>query len=400
MTQVQIPDHNDVLLALERWGAARDWVGPDPYEGLNSPLGRITVGRRPRQAVIQASKRLPIPPPWPLRAKPRANAKALGLVLSGYCTPRFASADRQRRSLKSRIERLGIELSGGTIAWGYPFDAQTRHLFYSSGTPNAIATCFVDEALLDLHTATGDGEAAELALRSRTFLLSLLARDPSGNAYFSYVDGGSELVHNANVMVAGMLARMHALEPDVVAAEAALEAVRTAEVLQPATGIWPYGERDDLGWADNFHHAYILDGLLATDAILGAGGDALERGISAWREHFFGPNDEARFYPDTDYPIEAHSYASAIDCLCGVAARRKDRESLEFAGRLAQAAIRDLWLPDDGRFAFRRTARGLNKREFVRWTNAPMFRALARLGSAQAGQPADVVATASRATTS
>src|SRR5919108_3325647 len=75
-----------VLTRLERWGAARSWIGPDPYEGLNSPLGRLAPSRRSRQAVTQLYKRLPFTPPWPLRAPPRSNAKALALVLSGYAT--------------------------------------------------------------------------------------------------------------------------------------------------------------------------------------------------------------------------------------------------------------------------------------------------------------------------
>jgi hypothetical protein len=45
-----------VLDRLEHWGREREWVGPDPYEGLNSPLGRLMRGKRPRQAVIQAYK--------------------------------------------------------------------------------------------------------------------------------------------------------------------------------------------------------------------------------------------------------------------------------------------------------------------------------------------------------
>jgi hypothetical protein len=49
---------------------------------------------------------------------------------------------------------------------------------------------------------------------------------------------------------------------------------------------------------------------------------------------------------------------------------------------IADKAIRELWMANEGRFAFRLTARGLNRREFMRWTNAPMFRALARLESA------------------
>ncbi|MGI9556381.1 MAG: hypothetical protein ACR2N5_00405, partial [Solirubrobacterales bacterium] len=57
-------------------------------------------------------------------------------------------------------------------------------------------------------------------------------------------------------------------------------------------------------------------------------------------------------------------------------------EMLSMVTRVADSAIRDLWLADEGRFAFRRTARLLNRREFMRGTNALMFRAFANLHSA------------------
>ncbi len=346
-------------------------------------------GRLPRQAVVQAYKCSPFRPPWPLRTRPAPNSKALALALSGYCTGagrELAGADRLLERLPAMIERLN--LGGQDAAWGYHFDAQTRHLFYSRETPNAVATCFVTDALFDLFAATGSDSAAGLGLRARPFLISLLRTDSAGRPFFAYVRAGSELIHNANVMVAGTLARMHALEPDDGAAERAREATATTLAMQPDSAIWPYGDRQDLAWADNFHTAYIIEGLARTESVLGVGGPQRASAQEAWQRRFFGPSAEARFYPDRDYPLEAHSYASAIDCLCTVAdveAPEPRARALEFAAKLARSAIEQLWLEDEGRFAFKRTPRGLNRREFMRWTNAPMFRALSRLESASAG---------------
>jgi hypothetical protein len=361
----------EALIQLERWGRARDWVGPDPYEGLNAPLGRLASSRRSRQAVIQLHKRLPVSPPWPLRAHAQPNAKALALALSGYASSagrRLPGADRYLDELPIRLRGLNLLAEGA--AWGYHFDAQTRHLFYDRDTPNAIATCFVVKALLDAHDATGRGEHAELAVAARPFLLSLLAESPRG-PFFAYVATGSELIHNANLMVCGTLARLEAIDPDAKAGAAIRAATQTTTSCQRADGTWAYGEAPNLGWADNFHTAYLLEGLVHVDGAFGVGAEALATGLAAWRGRFFEDDGWARYYPGRRYPLEPHSCASAIDCLLAAG----DNTSL--AARVANVAIRELWMDPPGCFAFRRTARRLNRRVFMRWTNAPMFRALA-----------------------
>jgi hypothetical protein len=373
-----------VLTELELWGAQRNWVGPDPYEGLNTPAGRLTRSRRARQAAIQIYKRLPIAPPWPLRARPQPNAKALALALSAYSTPAGSTlpgAERFLTDLPTELERLNL-LAGEPAAWGYPFDVQTRHLFYDRRTPNAIATCFVVGALLDAAEATGERRHSELALRARPFLLSLLA-EHRGRPYFSYVHAGSELIHNANLLVCGSLARLHALAPDPQVRELVADASATTLNLQRPDGLWPYGEAENLQWADNFHTAYVLEGLTMLDGTFDVRTEALERGVAAWQQAFLEPDGWARYFPQSRFPLEAHSCASAIDLLCALAARNQgsaDRP-LTHATRVAEKATRELWIPPEGRFGFRRTARRLNKREFMRWTNAPMFRAFARLAS-------------------
>jgi hypothetical protein len=376
-------DMLEILSRLERWGADRGWVGPDPYEGLNSRVGRMARSKRARQAVIQSYKRLPFDAPWPLRAPATPNSKALALGLSGYASPTgqsLSGADEFLVSLPAQIERLNLLDQGA--AWGYHFDVQTRHLFYGRETPNAVATSFVVEALCETAEATGREAHLELALSARPYLLSLLKEAPGHGLYFAYISQGSELIHNANLLVSGALARLHTADPDAEAKTAVCAAVQTTLHKQREDGLWDYGEGPNLGWADNFHTAYILEGLACVDSTFGIGGNELERGLTAWQDMFFEADGWARFYPERRYPLEPHCSASAIDLLCGLERWRPKRGNLALAERIASTAIRELWLSERDCFAFRRTARGLNKRTFMRWTNAPMFRALARLCSA------------------
>jgi hypothetical protein len=381
-------DH--VLERVEAWGRARDWIGPDPYEGLNSPLGRIARRHRVRQSVIQAYKRLPLAPPWPLIAPAEPNAKTLALALSGYATAaggRLPGADEFLARIPVSLEQLNLGDAGA--AWGYHFGVHTRSIAYDRRTPNAIATCFVVNSLLEASRVTGEDRCAELALASREYLLSLRRESPHGR-FFAYVAAGSELIHNANLMVCGALARLNELERDARAETAIEEAAQTTIARQRSDGLWAYGERGDLGWTDNFHTAYLLEGLALVSAAVGVGPRALAFGVEAWRERLFEPDAAARYFPDRRFPLEPHSYASAIDLLCTLAMiGGPDERSmlLRFAKRIAASSIRELWIPSEGRFAYRRTARRLNRRAFVRWTNAPMFRALSRLASALEGVP-------------
>ena len=365
-------DIRQVLAELAAWGSARDWIGPDPYEGLNAPAGAL-ARRSPRamQAVIQLNRRSPVAPPWPLRARSQANAKVAGLVLSAYSLPGGAGlpdASGWVTRMQDRLEDLRLE-SG---AWSYHFDVQTRHLFYGRTTPNAIATCFAIRGLLD------SGDRIDLALGAKPFLASLL-RDSEHGRFFAYVPAGSELIHNANLFVCGTLARLLRLEPDEGLAAIVDEAAETTLRLRREDGNWPYGERADLTWRDSFHTAYILEGL----ARLSGHREVLADAIDRWVDAFFDHRATATYHPNRPHPADAHSAASAIDTMCiaaGVLPEQRDR-LIEQAHRVAERAIELLWLPNEHRFAMQVNARGVNRREFMRWTNAPMFEALARLVS-------------------
>ena len=370
-----------ILEALGEWGSARAWIGADPYEGLNTTISPLLRHSKPaRQIAIQAYRRLPVPPPWPLHAASRPNAKVSGLVISAYSFPagqELPGAARWVTALARRLEALRLHHSE---AWGYHFDVQTRHLYYPASWPNAIATCFAIRGLLDAYDWGVLPDGPERASRARPFLESLF-RESEHGPFFAYVSAGSELIHNANVMVCGTLTRLLSHQPDPRLERRLDAALETTIRLRGSDGNWPYGERSDLSWRDSFHTAYILEGLARVHERTGKHAWLLDSALQTWLDHFFSPSGDARYHPHRAYPIDTHSAASAIDALCIVAdARAQTRPRLiELATRIASRTVELLWIERRRSFGNQVNRRWTNTREFMRWTNAPMFEALARL---------------------
>src|SRR5688500_7504337 len=143
------------LQRLEAWGRGRDWLGWDPYEGLNArAAAALTLGGRalPRRLLIQAVKRSPVNLRPVLGIRPQHNAKAVALVASGYS---HLGADVADEWLE-RLLALDLRPSPSHSAWGYHFPFQSRVFFYPRLAPNTIATSFAAHALLDRFERVGE----------------------------------------------------------------------------------------------------------------------------------------------------------------------------------------------------------------------------------------------------
>ena len=90
----------DAARALERWGSARGWVGPDPYDALNArrlPRGRQDDRRSPFGLVTQAVKRSPLNLRPILGIPDGLSAATLAHVISAYARNGFLDAGRGTR---------------------------------------------------------------------------------------------------------------------------------------------------------------------------------------------------------------------------------------------------------------------------------------------------------------
>jgi hypothetical protein len=380
----------DAYRRLESWGSARSWLGPDPYEGLNAnvaPLVMATNSQLARRLLIQAVKISPVDLRRPLGIRPSYNSKTVALVASGYARAPANGAGDVERWL-DRVIALDVLGEKDEAAWGYHFPFQSRTLFYPRDAPNAIATSFVLHALVDGFMAEGKERWLEAAGRGAAFLMRrMLVRRADGGVHFRYVVGHDNLVHNASALAAAVVIRVdHAFgRPLTAEALGALELLLGA---QRADGSWPYGDTEQLSWIDSFHTGYVLESLEHARRSGVECGDALARGLEFYDAKLFQADGVTpRSTTRQDLPVDTHSIAQAVDTHAAVARWRPD--SLGRALAIARNGMR-VARKADGSFVFERRRLWTNRTPLIRWTNAPMFRALASLLAAlEASRSAD-----------
>jgi hypothetical protein len=339
--------------ALEREGFA----GHDPWDALTSPFVRtVARGRYGRWAAINALKYSPVDLRRVLGVPRQRHTKALALLVSAYT--RLGDTARAEELAADLVERQSPD--GG---WAYGFDVQTRWGFYAAGQPNAVATVFASHALLDAGIAAPVERAVEWAA-------SALPVERDGKRWFAYYPGATIPVHNASLMVAGLMARTSTL--DSIAADA----VAFTLDRQHPDGSWPYGDDDRLGWVDGYHTVYVLESLDRW-SLLGAApavDDAIECGLDLFLTRLVDPDGAARSSLRSRYPVDTHACAIAVTGLCRLAAR--DPRALPTAERILAWTLANMQRRD-GRYAFQRHRLGRNSIPYIRWSDAHMLLALA-----------------------
>jgi hypothetical protein len=336
----------DAALTLAESAARADFRGPDPFDALWTRWPRVLVaGRRRRQALIQLHSRAPVDLRRLYRRDHPRIAKALGVF--GSVAMRAGRPDLANRPL----DLLDADREAGSVAWGYPWDMQTRWSFYPAGTPNVVATAFAAGALLE----GGRGERARAAAH---WVRDELWVEPDG--YFGYHSGRPANIHNASLLGAWLV---HvALGPD----ERVARAVANTLAAQRSDGSWPYGEGANLGWSDSFHTGYVLLCLERMRDVDPRIGDAVARGAEHYRGFFDARSGRARLWADKPYPEDAHSAGTGLSTLALLLGRGLvDRGLLErVARRVLDTTLRD------GHAVHRRYRFGRTTVCYPRWADA------------------------------
>jgi hypothetical protein len=383
--------HDQLLL----WCRRQNFAGSDPFDALNSRVFQSTPIKHSRTARLvwtQAIKRSP----WNLRPLLRVpdqkNSKGTALFalasLSRYRRLKTAEAEREARELLDQLLRMRIVGYSGA-AWGYNFDWQSRNFFAPLGTPMIVPTAFAVRALLDAYETLGDHTYLETARSSCEFILKDLKRtvdsdEREGELCFSYSPLDQTKVFNASLFAAETLACVGVLTGETkfrdVANDLAVRAARYVVHRQNEDGSWFYGAGPNQQWIDNFHTAYLILSLSRIMKCLGGGEidlkPGIERGYRFWRDRFFLADGWPKYYHDTLHPADAHAAATAIITL--VELQELDREALPLAETIADWTIRNL-RDSRGFFYYQRRRFYTVRTPFMRWTQAWMLYALARL---------------------
>jgi hypothetical protein len=371
------------------WNYCRshDFAGYDPYDGLNSHLFQSTPLRNSRFARLawtQFFKRSPINFRKAAGVPRERNAKGIALftlaALADFRRTRTREAEIEARELLDDL--IGLSLKGFKGAcWGYNFDWQSRSFFAPKGTPTIVPTAFAARALCEAAEVLDAAAYLPYARTVCDFILNDLNRteETSDEICFSYSPLDQTRVFNASLMAAEALGTVGGMLKEKSLCDMAMRAARYVIRQQHADGSWAYGADGQQGWSDNFHTAFILTSLSRLIESCGARDElepALARGYEFWKERFFLSNGWPKYYPNQLYPADVHSAAAAIVAL--VELRGRFPATLDLAEQIATWATDNLRSPD-GYFHYQRKRFYTNRIEYMRWSQAWMAYALARL---------------------
>ena len=374
----------DQLLA---WCREHDFAGHDPFDALNSRVFQATPLAHSRNARLlwtQLVKRSPADL-RPLALVPaERNAKGIALFalaqLATYRRLRSEDAELQTRNQLAMLLSMKTEGFSGA-AWGYNFDWQSRNFFAPRGTPTIVPTAFAARALIEAAREFKDDEYLRTARSACDFILQDLPRtvETSTEVCFSYAPKTNTRIFNASLLAAEVLADAGTLTNDPALCVEAERAARYVIHLQQPDGSWTYGTDPNQSWIDNFHTAYILFSLKRIIAACSLEADfqeALERGYQYWKRTFFLADGWPKYYHDDPYPVDAHAAASAIVTL--LECRDLDETSTTMAHQIASWTINNL-RDKRGFFYYQRRRFYTVRKPYMRWTQAWMLYALARL---------------------
>ena len=374
----------EALETLQTWMQSSDYAGYEPYDMLNSPYLKGRWARRQPLAtlMIQSGKHFGMGLRRLFRVPASKNPKTIGLVMSAYCD--LAScrqeSESEARYLKLELQRLRSPHEQ-YFCWGYDWDyVALRGTKLTAFSPNCIATYFCANALLDMAAVFGDLEAVAMAKSAGQFLVQRLNRsvDTKEQICFSYSPNDHTRIYNNSGLAGALLARLTDGGQQTEYLTLARRSMRYLADQQRPDGSWTYGAGRVQNWIDGFHTGYNLCALLEYRR---ATGDAsfdpnINCGYEFYKRSFFREDGAPKYFNDRVYPIDIHSCAQAILTFCAFCDR--DPEAFALAQRTAHWTIQNMRSPE-GYFFYQHHRLRTDRTPYMRWGQAWMFRALARL---------------------
>jgi hypothetical protein len=364
------------------YAEARGFSGFDPFDGLNSRLFQATPlksYRLPRLVLTQLVKRSPVNLRPLLMVDSGVNPKGIALFALGEMSRyRLTRDERHRenaRELLDRLFALGIGKEH-TLAYGYNFDWQSRVFFAPHGTPAIVPTAFASQAFHEAGDLFDDERYRHAVDGIAEFVVSGLNRpvETDDEVCFSYTPLDEGVIFNTSLLAGECLMR----SSDLVHLGLARKALNFAVRRQHDDGAWSYGDEAYQGWVDNFHTAYVLQSIRQIADVVGSSEEvdaAYEKGMHYWLTNFFLADGTPKYYDHKTYPADIHSAAVAIAAL-------SDLGEVGMARKVADWTVRHL-LDVDGFFYYQLDRYLVNQTPFMRWGQAWMAYALARLIEAE-----------------
>ena len=186
---------------------------------------------------------------------------------------------------------------------------------------------------------------------------------------FSYSPNDKQIVFNATMKAARLLAQAYDLSKDEKLKPEIFNTVDFVMKYQTDYGYWSYAVGDARTWVDNFHTAYVLDALKVVNSIFDNKYSVeFDKGLQYYVKTFFDENGETKYYSHKKYPIDSTEIAQSIITL-------SDNNNLILTEKVLNFGFKNLY-SGKGYFYYRKYKFFIDKTSYMRWSNAWMFVAI------------------------
>ena len=368
-----------VVYEIEKYIKNEKYKGYDPFDVLNAPFFNLPVlksNKFIRFVSQQIFRRIPFNLRPILLITKGINPVTLGLVIQAYSYLAQAYPAKKRYylyeieyCLNKLIELRSSNYSG--CCWGYNFDWEARYAEINAYVPTVVATGIITNSLYEYYKLFNDGRIVEILDSAALFVLHDLNRTYEKDTFcFSYSPLDNQQVYNATMKAARLLAQAYSVTGKEQYINEAEKTVRFVINNQRDDGAWAYSKGDARTWIDNFHTAYVLDGL---DAFIKLSDKKeyttyLQKGLKFYLDNLFTIEGLPKYYSHSFYPIDATEVAQSIITLINFGELNRAKITINFA-------LKKLY-SGDGYFYYQQYKYFTNKIPYMRWSTVWMFLAL------------------------
>lgn len=368
---------------LEKWVETNSYRGYEPFDGLSSPLRKLTFGNLFGDRILmQIVRQSPINLRPLLGITKKESTKGRGYMAWGYLIMHQATgrAEYEKKAIDC-LEWLDRNKAPKYPhhSWSNHFDFSSRGGSYTKDDPIIVWTSLIGQTYLKAYETLGDKRYLDIAESVCRWIIELpREKTPRGNC-LSYLAHVQSSIHNSNMLGAAMLAGTYKYTQKKEYLEVATSAMEYSCSRQMDDGSWWYAEEPKYHWIDNFHTGYNLDSLKAFCDSAGYDSfkDNLRRGFDFYKRKFIEDSGRPKYYHNRAYPIDSQCAAQTIDTLSTFS--NYDEEALDLAVGVANWSIDNMQDPD-GHFYYR-IYPGMVKAKtpMLHWAQATMYKALANL---------------------
>lgn len=376
---------------LFEWVKKNEYIGWDPYDGLNSIFIQKLCGGKPFLEILCTQLNVysiinlrPI-----LKIEKGKDTKGYALFAQAYVNLYTLT---RSKTYKKELERCTSFIKKMSLKKKYNFDCWSSHYFpyisldkikHMPSDPDIIGTSQAIIALVKSYKILRDEDLKDKSISGATFIINNLLEKYKDDYFLKYYlsPEHNTLVFNASAQGLECLSHVLSINEDKEIQNTCEKIVKFLIKNQKKDGSWAYSirkngqERMQL----DFHHGYMIDGLLAflpysnnKKAIV----NCINKGAKFYKSTLFLMNGQSYYrYPDR-YPVDIHNQSQGIITFGKLSII--DPVYLEFAKKIAEWTITNMQDPS-GCFYHQKWPFFTNKISYMRWGQAWMMIALSSL---------------------